>query len=168
MSEAKTANHPQTSCGSTEVQLWTDGSCRLGEVAGYAWALVSEDKILTEGGGKLQPLPGAGNQGYTAPRAELSAMEAGIRYLDGRELYNKVSVYSDSSFVVKTLTEWGPARTPKAWKGKAYAEEFQQLLSILESWRKRGTTVSINHVPGHKGIVHNEYVDKLARKYMEA
>lgn len=150
-----------------DVQLWTDGSCRLGEAGGYAWILVSEDKILAEGGGKLQPLPGAANQGYTAPRAELTAMEAGIQHLDGKEFLGRVSIYSDSTFVVKTLSEWGPARTPKAWKGKAYAEEFQRLLVILENWRKRGTTVSIHHVPGHKGLIHNEYVDKLARKYME-
>ena len=136
--------------------IYTDGSAILNESAGYGFVILSEkEEILYQGCGKITTLP------LTAQHAEVLAAYYAIQKI--HELFPNditnidITLYSDSLFMVKTMTEWGPKR--KNWTGKAYANYFIPLLN----WVKFQKRINFIHIPGHQGIKYNEMADSLAK-----
>lgn len=145
----------------TSYQIWTDGSYKEGEGMAYAYVIADEDTIIYEGGGWFDELPHSSNH------AELIAVIEALRTFNEMcgPILESFTLFSDSEFVVKTLTEWGPSRkNNKAWEGKSYVPEFKNLLWFLGLWRKK-VPARIVHVRGHQGVGYNDYVDQLATEY---
>jgi len=74
---------------------------------------------------------------------------------------------TDSSYVVKGLTEWVIKWESEGWKtanrGEVVSRDlFKRAKGMKDSLRDRGTTVELTHVPGHAGVWGNEMADKLA------
>jgi len=138
------------------IQLWTDGSATLNKKAGYGYVIIDEnEKILDEDYGKVEAP-------YTAPHSELEACYRGVESLKNMfdDFENiSITIYSDSMFLVKSLTIWGNNRTKEEWKQKDYYDT----LYPLYKWVTKNN-IKVEHVAAHTGIKWNEYVDKLAEK----
>lgn len=148
-----------------DIEIWTDGSASLGKKATFAYVLVRNDNVIREGCGRVTKPP------YTAPQAEVAGVMAGIKatldLVKEEKKYSPVHLYCDSEFLVKTLNEWGPKRKPHQWQGKAYSEEFQGMLKVIEEYRKHASFL-ITHVRSHQGNKYNEMVDKMALAELRA
>jgi ribonuclease HI len=136
-------------------QLWTDGSANLHVNAGYGFVFVYNDVIQYQQNGKITEPP------FTCSHAEIVALVEGVTiYSKSPISTEELLIFCDSEFVVKTINEWGPKRTPDEWKRK----EYHHLLEPLVKWFQVNTQVKIRHVKAHSGIKYNAFVDKLAKK----
>ncbi len=142
-------------------EVWTDGSADYGKSASYAWVVVKNGTIVNQGGANLKAPP------YDSYQGEVFGMMEGLRALLPyfSETKATFTVHCDNEPVVKTLNEWGPARTtPGMWKNITWAEQFINMLQFITAWRAK-SNLTIKHVKAHSGLEFNEYVDALATKY---
>lgn len=145
-----------------KVELYTDGAaCRNGmedAVAGWAWCLLVNGEIIAENSGKI--LGGSNNQG------ELQSIIEGLCFIyeNAKDLDYPITVYSDSTYCIKGITEWVYNWKKNNWyrNGKQTAE-----LKNKEYWKKLDKinnylNITWQWVKGHDGNKFNEYVDDLA------
>ncbi len=79
----------------------------------------------------------------------------------GRRL--RVTIVSDSEYLVKGMREWAPAWEARGWRRKGGAIENLELWQELVH-RARDHDVEWRWVRGHKGHAKNEYANDLAIK----
>ena len=126
-----------------QITVYTDGSCLHNPGPG-GWGAV----LLSEGG---EPLRLSGHEpGTTNNRMELTAA---IKGLEAAPPGMPVALYSDSSYLVNTMT--------LNWKRRANQDLWAQL-DALASQRQ----VTWNWVRGHAGDRWNEEADRLASSAM--
>jgi ribonuclease HI len=106
--------------------------------------------------------------GGSAPHTTNNKMEltAAIQALtDINEVEGKVTVYTDSSYVIKGISEWIWGWKRRGWKtaegGDVLNRDLWQELDALATARGRGG-ISWEYVRGHSGIPGNERVDAIA------
>ena len=129
-----------------KIDLYTDGSC-LGNPGpgGWAYLLRTPGKNFREQGGAAHT---------TNNRMELLAVIEGMREIDKKHKdTTQITVHSDSSWVVKTMTD--------NWKRKKNLDLWEQLLPLLHD-----KNVKWQWVKGHAGHPENEDCD--VRAYAEA
>jgi ribonuclease HI len=126
-----------------KINIYTDGSC-LGNPGPGGWA------FLIEAGAKSYRLAD-GAPHTTNNRMELQAVIEGIKEVEKLKLEGEITVYSDSSWVVKTMTD--------NWKRKKNLDLWEQLIPLLP-----GKNVSWKWVKGHAGHRQNEDCDVRAFK----
>ncbi|MBI4338623.1 MAG: cyclic pyranopterin monophosphate synthase MoaC [Chloroflexi bacterium] len=124
------------------ITIHTDGSC-LGNPGPGGWAAI----IIDETGGKRSL--GGHQDSTTNNRMEILAAVQGLQALPEQAT---VAVYSDSQYLVNTMT--------KGWKRTANLDLWSQL---DDEARKR--KVSWNWVRGHNGDGGNEEANTLALEY---
>lgn len=138
------------------VTLYTDGACRGNPGPGGWGALLQHE-------GRERELCG-GEANTTNNRMELMAAIEGLRAL--RESC-EVDLATDSTYVMKGMTEWLPAWKKRGWKtaGRkpvANADLWQRLDAQCErhdvQWR---------WVKGHSGDPGNERADQLANRAID-
>jgi ribonuclease HI len=135
-----------------KVTIYTDGAC-LGNPGpgGYGVVLLY--------GGRRKELSG-GFRLTTNNRMELLAVIVGLRALKER---CSVTVYSDSQYVVRTISEgWAARWRENGWKrnkkDKAInADLWAQLLDLCDEHE-----VKMVWVRGHSGVKENERCDELS------
>ena len=127
------------------IYIFTDGSC-LGNPGPGGWA------FLVRYGDKEVRLQG-GEPYTTNNRMELYAVIAAIQYVQKKKLEGKIQIFSDSSWVVKTMTD--------NWKRKKNLDLWEKLMPMLI-----GKNVKWNWVKGHAGHEENEDCD--VRAYTQA
>lgn len=124
--------------------IYTDGSCHHADRIG-AWAFIASGPDFRCDG-----------YGYeddtTISRMELKAAIMGLAGLGVRQGPCRVSVYSDSEYVVKGITDRGRARNAN-----------QDLWDLLDEVTDAHELVEYQHVRGHSGDDGNERVDMMAR-----
>ena len=120
------------------VDIYTDGACK-GNPGPGGWGAV----IL--GDGAKRTLQG-GERETTNNRMEITAVIEGLRRLREQE---EVTVYSDSQYVINTMT--------KNWKRK----KNQDLWAKMDT-EVRSRNVKWQWVRGHDGHPLNEEADRLA------
>ena len=127
------ASSPQT------YQLYTDGACDGNPGGPGGWAAI----LVDENGGRwfAGPEPRTTNQ-----RMEIMAAIKGLQQVPPG---SQVSVFSDSQYLVNTMT--------KNWQRKANLDLWAQLDPLVKSRR-----VAWEWVRGHSGHPLNEQTDKLA------
>ena len=121
------------------VDLYCDGSC-LGNPGSGGWAAILVYKQ------NERCLHGARNN-TTNNQMEITAVIEGLRALKEP---CEVTVYTDSQYVVNTIT--------KGWKRNKNIELWNSLDVLLSLH-----VVNFVWVKGHNGHVYNERCDKLAR-----
>lgn len=125
-----------------KVKLYTDGSC-LGNPGPGGWA------FLMVKDGKEKRVQG-GEPYTTNNRMELLAVIEALKAVgDAKD----ISIYSDSSWVVKTMTD--------NWKRKKNLDLWAQLMPLVAE-----KDISWNWVKGHAGHKENEDCD--VRAFREA
>ena len=138
------------------VALFTDGACSRNPGPG-GWAFILRDlktkKELTGSGGAAET---------TNNRMEMQAVIEGLQALKKR---CRVSLYSDSIYVLQGLETWMPGWKKKGWvrleggrKKPVKNVELWQALDALVSQH----AVTFHHVKGHSGHPENERCDVMA------
>lgn len=134
------------------VEIHSDGAC-LGNPGPGGWAcLLRHEKTERElAGGEILT---------TNNRMELMAA---IQGLEALKTPCHVSLYSDSQYVLKGISEWMPNWLKRGWKNSAGEpvknQDLWQRLQLAASLHK----VNWHWVKGHNGHPDNERVDQLAR-----
>jgi ribonuclease HI len=133
------------------VVIYTDGACR-GNPGPGGWGLILSYK------GYSKEMYGAENH-TTNNRMELMAA---IKALEALTKPCLVQLNSDSSYVLKGITDWMPNWKKRGWKTAAKTEVKNEDL-----WRRLDKAIAIhkvewNWVKGHSGDVGNDRADALA------
>ena len=118
------------------IEIYTDGACKSG-VGGWA-ALILETSRHRDMSGKLEDT--------TSNRMELSAA---IHSLESLPNGSEVTIFSDSEYLVKTMTQ--------GWKRNTNLDLWESLDNLNISHK-----VNWEWVKGHANIPGNEYVNQLA------
>jgi len=136
-----------------QVEIYTDGACK-GNPGPGGWG------VLLRSGGTRKELYG-GEPSTTNNRMELMAV---IQALQALKRPCAVTLYLDSQYVLKGITEWLPG-----WKAKGWKTAAKQPVKNAELWRQLddlltqgGHVVDWRWVRGHTGDPGNERADALA------
>jgi len=136
-----------------EVEAFTDGACS-GNPGPGGWG------VLLRTGAHEKELFG-GEAHTTNQQMEL---QAAIEALKALKRPCRVTIYSDSKYVVRGMTEWLPN-----WKRRGWKTAGKKPVSNLERWQELDR-LSTQHevrwrwVKGHAGHAENERADALARR----
>ena len=134
------------------VELFTDGAC-LGNPGPGGWG------ALLRFNGTDKELAG-GEPDTTNNRMEMQAVIEGLTALSRS---CSVTVYTDSQYVQKGITEW-----IKGWKARGWKTAAKKPVKNVDLWlaldeAQAQHSVSWQWVKGHAGHPENERVDDLAR-----
>ena len=133
------------------VIIYTDGACR-GNPGPGGWGVIFNYK------GKIKELYGA-EKHTTNNRMELMAA---IQALESLNRPCSVQLNSDSSYVLKGITDWMPNWKKRGWKTAARTSVKNEDL-----WRRLDAAIAKHRVEwkwvkGHSGDTSNERADALA------
>jgi ribonuclease HI len=139
---------------SPEVQLFADGACS-GNPGPGGWAFL----LRHPASGKQMERSG-GERETTNNRMELTAVIEGLRLL---KRPCRVRVVTDSTYVVKGMTEWIGRWLRAKWKNSRKEPVLNRDLweSLLELSRPH--QIEWQWIKGHHGHRENERCDRLAR-----
>lgn len=139
------------------VEIFTDGACSGNPGAGGWGAILrykTEEKELS--GGELET---------TNNRMELTAV---IKALSALKTSCNISLYTDSQYVMKGITEWLEAWKANGWK----TANKKQPVKNVDLWQQLDELTQKHEirwiwVKGHNGHPENERCDALARAEVE-
>lgn len=140
------------------IDIYTDGACK-GNPGPGGWG------VLLKSGATEKELFG-GELGTTNNRMELTAV---IEALGALKRPCQITLYLDSEYVRKGITEW-----IHGWKAKGWRTSTKQPVKNVELWQKLdalvaggGHKIDWRWVKGHAGDPGNERADALANKGVE-
>jgi len=135
------------------VDVFTDGACR-GNPGPGGWGVILRTK------GKEKELWG-GEAATTNNRMELTAV---IRALEALTRPSRVSLYTDSQYVQKGISEW-----IHSWKRRGWKTADKKPVKNEDLWRRLDELAAPHEVKwhwvrGHSGHPENERADELANR----
>lgn len=140
------------------VVIYTDGACK-GNPGPGGWGA-----LLTTGGTEKELF--GGELGTTNNRMEMTAV---IEALGALKRPCRVTLYLDSEYVRKGITEW-----LAGWKARGWRTAARAPVKNLDLWQRLDTLIaSSGHkidwrwVKGHAGDPGNERADRLANRGVE-
>ncbi|HSV47489.1 MAG TPA: ribonuclease HI [Ramlibacter sp.] len=140
------------------VVIYTDGACK-GNPGPGGWG------VLLRSGSTEKELFG-GELATTNNRMELMAV---IQALQALKRPCSVTLFLDSQYVLKGMTEWLPG-----WKAKGWRTASKQPVKNQELWQQldalvsgSGHAIDWRWVRGHNGDAGNERADALANRGVE-
>jgi ribonuclease HI len=141
-----------------EVVIYTDGACK-GNPGPGGWG------VVLQSGPTVKELYG-GERNTTNNRMELMAA---IQALQALKRPCAVTLFIDSQYVLKGMTEWLPG-----WKAKGWRTADKKPVKNVELWQQldelvagRGHVIDWRWVRGHNGDPGNERADELANMGVE-
>lgn len=134
-----------------QVEIFTDGACK-GNPGPGGWG------ALIRMGHREKELSG-GEAETTNNRMEMTAV---IRALEALNQPCKISLYSDSKYVIDGITQW-----IHGWKKRGWKTAGKQPVKNVDLWQEMDAAVARHRiswqwVKGHSGHPENERVDQLA------
>ena len=136
-----------------QIVIYTDGACK-GNPGPGGWG------ALLRSGPSQKEIYG-GELGTTNNRMELMAV---IQALEALKRPCAITLYLDSQYVLKGITEWLPG-----WKAKGWKTASKQPVKNVELWKRLddlvangGHKIDWRWVRGHNGDPGNERADALA------
>jgi len=135
------------------VEVFTDGACR-GNPGPGGWGVLFRFK------NKEKELWG-GEAATTNNRMELTAV---IRALEALTRPSRVSLYTDSQYVQKGISEW-----IHSWKRRGWKTADRNPVKNEDLWRRLDELAALHEVKwhwvrGHSGHPENERADELANR----
>lgn len=136
------------------LHIFTDGACNAnghrGARAGYAvvlWNLPERSEPL----GIAEALPLSEPQ--TNQRAELRGLKRAFEEIESRTLKGPLTVWTDSEYGRKCVTEWGPQWKARGWRRAQNStkpiEHLDILKPMIEFYEASQHFVRIQHVRAH-------------------
>ena len=140
------------------IEIYTDGACK-GNPGPGGWG------VLLKSGGTQKELFG-GELGTTNNRMELMAV---IQALSALKRPCTVTLYLDSQYVLKGITEWLPGWKAKGWRtaGKTPVKNVELWQRLDDLVQNGGHLIDWRWVRGHNGDPGNEHADQLANLGVE-
>ncbi len=143
--------------------VFADGACS-GNPGPGGWGAV----IVVPEAGRVREL-GGGERGTTNNRMEIRATIEALRAL--RDTTGEVRVYTDSTYVIRGITQWIWAWRRKGWKtaeGKEVTNQdlWERLFAEVAARKDKGK-IEWAYVRGHSGVPGNERVDELAVEFTQ-
>ncbi len=135
------------------VEIYTDGACRGNTGPGGWGALLTAGKRRKEMHG--------GEAETTNNRMELTAVIEALNALNGEQ---KVTLYTDSKYVMDGITRWIDNWKKRGWKTSAKKPVKNQDLWIALDEARQRHTIDWRWVKGHAGDPGNERADELANR----
>ncbi|WP_293661130.1 ribonuclease HI [Rhodoferax sp. OV413] len=143
----------------TQVVIYTDGACK-GNPGPGGWGV-----LLRSPDGVEKELCG-GERETTNNRMEMMAVIEALAVL---KRPCDVTLFLDSQYVLKGITEWLPG-----WKAKGWKTAAKQPVKNVDLWQRldalvasSGHAIDWRWVKGHAGDPGNERADALANKGVE-
>ncbi|MGZ3723851.1 MAG: ribonuclease H family protein [Bdellovibrionales bacterium] len=137
--------------------IFTDGACTGNPgPGGWAAVVVTPDGFVRELGG--------GNPETTNNRMEMMGALMGLRALEAPHP-NPIVLYTDSTYVIRGITEWIWAWRSRGWKngeGKDVANRDLWEELSRELLRLKPVVVDWKYVRGHTGVPGNERCDVIS------
>jgi len=135
-----------------DVVMYTDGACS-GNPGPGGWGTVMMS-------GRHRKEMSGGERETTNNRMEMMAIIAGAEAL---KRGCSVDIYTDSTYVMKGMTEW-----LEGWKQRGWRTASKQPVKNVDLWQRLERALDRHHVTwhwvrGHSGIPENERADELAR-----
>lgn len=139
------------------VLIFTDGAC-TGNPGPGGWA-----SIVALPNGTVREL-GSGDKQTTNNKMEMTAAIRALASLEVSET-QPIILYTDSTYVIKGITQWIWGWRSKGWKNSeggevANRELWEELLR--QTMRLKPSTVEWRYVRGHAGFPGNERCDEIA------
>jgi ribonuclease HI len=141
------------------IEIYTDGACK-GNPGPGGWG------VLLKAGGTEKEMFG-GEMATTNNRMELMAV---IQALSALKRPCEVTLFLDSQYVLKGITEWLPG-----WKAKGWRTASKQPVKNVELWQQLdalvqqgGHRIDWRWVRGHNGDPGNERADALANRGVDS
>jgi len=136
-----------------DVVMYTDGACS-GNPGPGGWAAVMTS-------GKHRKELSGGERETTNNRMEMMAI---IRGAEALKKGCSVDIYTDSTYVMKGMTEW-----LEDWKARGWRTASKQPVKNVDLWQRLEKVLDRHEVKwfwvkGHSGVPENERADELARK----
>jgi ribonuclease HI len=136
-----------------QVEIFTDGACR-GNPGPGGWG------VLMRHGGVEKSLFG-GELETTNNRMELTAV---IEALNALKRPCRITLCSDSTYVLKGIQEWLPNWKKRNWKTAA-----KKSVKNVDLWQQLDASMQLHQinwqwVKGHSGHRENELADQLANR----
>lgn len=140
-----------------EVTAFTDGAAK-GNPGPGGWGAV-----LLIGDGAVREL-GASGGATTNNRMEITAAAAALEWLaESADAGASVTIVTDSSYVLRGVTEWMSNWKRRGWKTTTGGEVANRdLWERLDRAVQACRHVRWRHVPGHAGYPGNERADEIA------
>ncbi|MES2605390.1 MAG: ribonuclease HI [Pseudomonadota bacterium] len=137
----------------TEVTIYTDGACR-GNPGPGGWGAVLQY------GDKIRELHG-GTSATTNNRMELTAVIEALQVL---KRPCRITVLSDSKYVLQGISEWLPG-----WKQRGWRTSAKKPVLNVDLWQTLDHLTTMHEikwqwVKGHNGNPGNERADELANR----
>lgn len=150
------------------ITVHTDGACRGNQF----------DKNL---GAWAYHIEGAMNMGYfthgtakaventTNNRMELTAVIKALEWFIAQpsslafQNYAKITVYSDSTYVIMGINAWSKGWEKKNWKDVKNVDLWKQLIDL----KNKFNDISFRHIAGHSGNKLNDLVDSMCNEAMD-
>ncbi|MCS4508764.1 ribonuclease HI [Xylophilus ampelinus] len=140
------------------IDIYTDGACK-GNPGPGGWG------VLLKAGPTEKELYG-GERNTTNNRMEMTAV---IEALSALKRPCDVTLYIDSQYVLKGITEW-----VAGWKARGWRTASKEPVKNVELWQKMdelvrngGHKIEWRWVRGHDGDPGNERADQLANRGVE-
>jgi ribonuclease HI len=136
-----------------DIEAYVDGACS-GNPGPGGWG------VLLRTGAHEKELYG-GEPATTNQRMELTAA---IEALKALKRPSRITIHSDSKYVVTGMTEW-----IHNWKPKGWITAGKKPVANLDLWQELDRLAAVHQVAwqwvkGHAGHVENERADELARR----
>jgi ribonuclease HI len=137
-----------------ELCIYTDGSCLSNPGPGGYGVVILKGNTRRE--------LSAGYSLTTNSRMELMAAIAALQALQGQQI---AVIYTDSSYLVNTLTKGWAAR----WQANDWMRNKYQKVANIDLWEQllsltKKHSITFHWVAGHAGHPENERCDHLARQ----
>lgn len=140
--------------------IYTDGACR-GNPGPTSWGFVVYEG--TEYKGSKSGFLGTNTNNV----GELTAMLEAMKFCS--KMKSTVVIYTDSSYVLNSLTKWVDGWSRNGWK-KSDGKPVQNqdiMAELLKLRNTLGTRVTYEKVKGHSGVLGNERVDQLCNRVLD-
>lgn len=136
-----------------DIVMYTDGACSGNPGPGGWGAVLMSGKHRKELYG--------GERDTTNNRMEMMAV---IRGVEALKRGCSVDIYTDSTYVMKGITEW-----LDGWKKRGWRTASKQPVKNVDLWQRLEKAldrheVNWHWVRGHTGVPENERADELARR----
>lgn len=145
-----------------DVEVFSDGACKGNPGPGGWGALL---RFRSAAGEVHEKELFGGEPVTTNNRMELTAA---VRALEALTRPCRVVIHTDSTYVMKGITEW-----IVGWKKKGWVNAAKQPVKNVDLWKALEAAASVHQVDwrwvkGHAGHVENERADALANRGVPA
>ena len=146
----------------TGLKIYTDGGC-LGNPGQGGWAYVM--LLETFQGEKIIAQNKGGEKDTTNNRMELTAVISALRALKTmNDVSHKATLYTDSQYVQKGITEW-----IQTWKRNSWKTSDKKPVKNKDLWTELDSlagefSVNWEWVKGHAGNRYNELCDRMTQE----